>query len=29
MKTAAGREKKIATFVAMLKKGQTIYPQKV
>jgi uncharacterized protein YdeI (YjbR/CyaY-like superfamily) len=25
MKTAAGREKKIATFVAMLKKGQTIW----
>ena len=29
MKTAAGREKKVATFVAMLKKGQTIHPQKV
>jgi uncharacterized protein YdeI (YjbR/CyaY-like superfamily) len=29
MKTAAGRKKKVATFVAMLKKGQTIYPQKV
>jgi uncharacterized protein YdeI (YjbR/CyaY-like superfamily) len=28
MKTAAGREKKIATFVEMLKKGETIHPQK-
>jgi uncharacterized protein YdeI (YjbR/CyaY-like superfamily) len=28
MKTAAGRAKKIAAFVEMLKKGQTIYPQK-
>jgi uncharacterized protein YdeI (YjbR/CyaY-like superfamily) len=28
MKTAAGREKKIATFVAMLARGETIYPQK-
>jgi uncharacterized protein YdeI (YjbR/CyaY-like superfamily) len=27
MKTAAGRTKKIETFVAMLKKGETIYPQ--
>ena len=27
MKTAAGRTKKIATFVAMLKRGETIYPQ--
>jgi uncharacterized protein YdeI (YjbR/CyaY-like superfamily) len=26
MKTAAGRERKIAGFVAMLKKGKTIYP---
>lgn len=29
MKTAAGRAKKIATLVEMLKKGQTIYPQKL
>jgi uncharacterized protein YdeI (YjbR/CyaY-like superfamily) len=28
MKTEAGRKKKIATFVAMLKKGETIHPQK-
>ena len=28
MKTEAGRKKKIATFVAMLKRGETIYPQK-
>ncbi len=28
MKTAAGRAKKIATFVEMLKQGQTIHPQK-
>ena len=27
MKTPAGREKKIAAFVAMLKRGETIYPQ--
>lgn len=27
MKTAAGREKKIATFVDMLKNGKTIHPQ--
>ncbi|HEY4142609.1 MAG TPA: YdeI/OmpD-associated family protein [Pseudolabrys sp.] len=27
MKTPAGREKKIETFVAMLKRGGTIYPQ--
>ena len=27
MKTAAGRKKKIETFVAMLKRGETIYPQ--
>ena len=27
MKTAAGREKKIKTFVEMLKRGETIYPQ--
>lgn len=27
MKTEAGRKKKIATFVEMLKKGETIYPQ--
>jgi uncharacterized protein YdeI (YjbR/CyaY-like superfamily) len=27
MKTAAGREKKIASFVEMLKRGETIYPQ--
>lgn len=28
MKTAAGRAKKIATFVAMLRKGETVHPQK-
>jgi uncharacterized protein YdeI (YjbR/CyaY-like superfamily) len=28
MKTEAGRAKKIATFVDMLKRGETIYPQK-
>lgn len=28
MKTAAGRSKKIETFVAMLKRGETIYPQR-
>jgi uncharacterized protein YdeI (YjbR/CyaY-like superfamily) len=28
MKTEAGRKKKIETFVAMLKRGETIYPQK-
>ncbi len=28
MKTEAGRRKKIETFVAMLKHGETIYPQK-
>jgi uncharacterized protein YdeI (YjbR/CyaY-like superfamily) len=27
MKTDAGRKRKIATFVAMLKRGETIYPQ--
>ncbi len=27
MKTEAGRKKKITTFVAMLKRGETIYPQ--
>jgi uncharacterized protein YdeI (YjbR/CyaY-like superfamily) len=27
MKTKAGRKKKIATFVAMLKRGETIHPQ--
>jgi uncharacterized protein YdeI (YjbR/CyaY-like superfamily) len=27
MKTEAGRKKKIAAFVEMLKKGETIYPQ--
>jgi uncharacterized protein YdeI (YjbR/CyaY-like superfamily) len=27
MRTEAGRKKKIATFVAMLKRGETIYPQ--
>ena len=29
MKTEAGRKKKIATFVAMLKRGETIYPQNI
>jgi uncharacterized protein YdeI (YjbR/CyaY-like superfamily) len=28
MKTEAGRKKKIDTFVRMLKRGETIYPQK-
>ena len=28
LKTEAGRTKKIAVFVEMLKAGQTIYPQK-
>ena len=28
MKTEVGRKKKIASFVAMLKRGETIYPQK-
>ncbi|MBE7733291.1 YdeI/OmpD-associated family protein [Devosia faecipullorum] len=28
LKTAAGRKKKIATLVAMLARGETIYPQK-
>jgi uncharacterized protein YdeI (YjbR/CyaY-like superfamily) len=28
MKTVAGRKKKIETFVAMLKRGETIYPQR-
>ncbi|TAJ39098.1 MAG: hypothetical protein EPO55_13345 [Reyranella sp.] len=28
MKTEAGRTKKIATFVAMLRRGETIYPQR-
>ena len=28
MKTEAGRKKKIATFVEMLKRGETIHPQK-
>ena len=28
MKTEAGRTKKIETFVAMLKRGETIYPQR-
>ncbi len=27
MKTPAGRERKIAAFVEMLAKGETIYPQ--
>jgi uncharacterized protein YdeI (YjbR/CyaY-like superfamily) len=27
MKTEAGRKKRIAAFVEMLKKGETIYPQ--
>jgi uncharacterized protein YdeI (YjbR/CyaY-like superfamily) len=29
LKTQAGREKKIAAFVAMLERGETIYPQKL
>jgi uncharacterized protein YdeI (YjbR/CyaY-like superfamily) len=28
MKTAVGRTKKIETLVAMLKRGETIYPQR-
>jgi uncharacterized protein YdeI (YjbR/CyaY-like superfamily) len=28
MKTEAGRKKKIETFVEMLERGETIYPQK-
>ena len=28
MKTPAGRRKKIETFVEMLKRGETIYPQR-
>ncbi|KFE68743.1 YdeI/OmpD-associated family protein [Hyalangium minutum] len=28
MKTEAGRKKKIETLVAMLKRGETIYPQR-
>jgi uncharacterized protein YdeI (YjbR/CyaY-like superfamily) len=28
MKTEAGRRKKIDAFVEMLKRGETIYPQK-
>jgi uncharacterized protein YdeI (YjbR/CyaY-like superfamily) len=28
MKTEAGRKKKIGTFVDMLKRGETIYPQR-
>jgi uncharacterized protein YdeI (YjbR/CyaY-like superfamily) len=28
MKTEAGRKKKIETFVAMLKRGETIHPQR-
>jgi uncharacterized protein YdeI (YjbR/CyaY-like superfamily) len=28
MKTEAGRKKKITTFVEMLKRGETVYPQK-
>jgi uncharacterized protein YdeI (YjbR/CyaY-like superfamily) len=28
MKTEAGRKKKIAAFVDMLKRGETIYPQR-
>jgi len=27
MKTEAGRKKKIETFIEMLKRGETIYPQ--
>ncbi len=29
MKTEAGRKKKIETFVEMLKRGETIYPQQM
>lgn len=28
MKTEAGRKKKVAAFVAMLRRGETIYPQR-
>ena len=28
MKTEAGRKKKIETFVDMLERGETIYPQR-
>jgi uncharacterized protein YdeI (YjbR/CyaY-like superfamily) len=28
MKTEAGRKKKVETFVAMLRRGETIYPQR-
>jgi len=28
LKTEAGRERKIETFVAMLARGETVYPQK-
>jgi uncharacterized protein YdeI (YjbR/CyaY-like superfamily) len=28
VKTQAGRKKKIEAFVAMLKRGETIYPQR-
>ena len=28
LKTEAGRKKKIETFVGMLKRGETIYPQR-
>jgi uncharacterized protein YdeI (YjbR/CyaY-like superfamily) len=28
LKTAAGRKKRIEAFVAMLKRGETIYPQR-
>jgi uncharacterized protein YdeI (YjbR/CyaY-like superfamily) len=28
MKTEAGRKKKIETFLAMLKRGETIHPQR-
>jgi uncharacterized protein YdeI (YjbR/CyaY-like superfamily) len=28
MKTAAGRQEKITTFVAMLKRGETVHPQR-
>jgi hypothetical protein len=28
MKTESGRKKKIETFVAMLARGETVYPQK-
>jgi uncharacterized protein YdeI (YjbR/CyaY-like superfamily) len=29
MKTEAGRRKKIESFVAMLRRGETIHPQKI